>query len=83
MLVFGVLGYLLKKFGFELTPLVMAFVLGPMLEQAFRQSLIISRGNFDVFLFRPISLAFLLLATFVIFVSSLPFSRRRSLGSLL
>jgi putative tricarboxylic transport membrane protein len=82
MLAFGVLGYLLRKFGFELTPLVMAFVLGPMLEQAFRQSLIISRGSFYVFLFRPISLAFLLLATLVVLVSLLPISRKRSLDSL-
>jgi putative tricarboxylic transport membrane protein len=82
MLVFGVLGYVLKKLGFELTPLVMAFVLGPMLEQAFRQSLIISRGSFDVFLIRPISLAFLVLAIFVVFLSSLPILRRRSFDAL-
>jgi putative tricarboxylic transport membrane protein len=82
MLVFGVLGYVLKKLGFELTPLVMAFVLGPMLEQAFRQSLIISRGSFDVFLMRPISLAFLVLAIFVVFLSSLPILRRRSFDTL-
>lgn len=82
MLVFGVLGYLLRKFGFELTPLIMAFVLGQMLEQAFRQSLIISRGNLEVFISRPISLAFLLLAIFVVFVSSLPIARRRALDSL-
>lgn len=82
MLVFGVLGYLLKKLGFELTPLVMAFVLGPMLEQAFRQSLIISRGSFYLFVSRPISLAFLLLATFTVLVSSLPIFRRQSFGYL-
>lgn len=82
MLVFGVLGYVLKKLGFELTPLVMAFVLGPMLEQAFRQSLIISRGTFDVFLMRPISLAFLVLAILVVFLSSLPILRRRSFDAL-
>lgn len=71
------LGYLLKKFGFELTPLVMAFVLGPMLEQAFRQSLIISRGSLDIFVSRPISLAFLLITAFVVLLSSLPILRRR------
>jgi putative tricarboxylic transport membrane protein len=82
MLVFGVLGYLLKKFGFELTPLIMAFVLGQMLEQAFRQSLIISRGSLEVFISRPISLAFLLLATLVVLASLLPMARRRPLDSL-
>ena len=82
MLVFGVLGYPLKKFGFDLTPLIMAFVLGQMLEQAFRQSLIISRGSLEVCISRPISLAFLLLATSVVLASLLPMARRRPFDSL-
>jgi putative tricarboxylic transport membrane protein len=59
---FGVAGYFLRKFHFEMTPLIMAFVLGPMLEEAFRQSLIISRGSFAIFVQRPISLTFLMIA---------------------
>ena len=54
---FGIFGYLLKKLGFESGPLVLAFVLGPMVEGALRQSLLMSGGNFGIFVERPISLA--------------------------
>ena len=53
MLVFGVIGYLMKKLSLEAAPLVLAFVLGPMLETALRQSLIKSQGSFVVFLPAP------------------------------
>jgi putative tricarboxylic transport membrane protein len=52
----GILGYLMKKFDYEGAPLILAMVLGPMLENALRQSLMISRGSFMIFLIRPISL---------------------------
>ena len=58
MILFGVLGYLMKKFEYEPAPLVLAFVLGPMFENAFRQSLIISQGNPLIFFSRPISAVF-------------------------
>ena len=61
---FGVVGYLLRKFDFEAAPLIMAFILGPILEGSFRQSLIISRGDFAIFVNRPVSLAFLLFGLF-------------------
>lgn len=60
-LIFGILGYLLKKAGFEPAPLALAFVLGPLLEESFRQSMIISQGSLGVFVTRPISGAFLAL----------------------
>lgn len=68
MILFGVLGYLIKKFGYESAPLILAVVLGPMLEQNLRQSLLLSRGSFLIFITRPISgvilgVAFLLLLT--------------------
>ena len=68
MILFGVLGYLIKKFGYESAPLILAVVLGPMLEQNLRQSLLLSRGSFLIFITRPISgvilgVAFLLLFT--------------------
>ena len=44
MILFGILGYLMKKYDYEPAPLILAFVLGPMFENAFRQSLIISGG---------------------------------------
>ena len=55
MLIFGVVGYLMRKCDYEPAPLVLAYVLGPKMEQAMRQSLIMSGGSFGIFLFRPIS----------------------------
>jgi putative tricarboxylic transport membrane protein len=55
MLLFGVLGYMLRKFQYEGAPMVLAFVLGPLIEQALRQSLLISGGSFMIFITRPIS----------------------------
>jgi putative tricarboxylic transport membrane protein len=52
---FGVFGYLAEKFGYSLAPLVLAFVLGPLMETSLRQSLIISQGDFSIFVARPIS----------------------------
>ena len=62
MMLFGVLGYLMKKFGYEPAPLVLAFVLAPMFENAFRQSLIISDCNPVIFFSRPISAFFIILS---------------------
>jgi len=50
MLFFGLLGYLMRKFGYEGAPLLLAFVLGPLLEKALRQALLISNGSFFVFI---------------------------------
>jgi putative tricarboxylic transport membrane protein len=66
MLFFGVLGWIMRKFGYEAAPLVLAYVLGPLMENALRQSLLISQGSFLIFFTRPISgialgFAFLLL----------------------
>jgi putative tricarboxylic transport membrane protein len=55
MVVFGVLGYLMRKFGYEPAPLVLAFVLGPMLENNLRKSLILSHGDFTIFVERPMT----------------------------
>ena len=73
MLGFGVFGYLAEKFGYGLAPLVLAFVLGPLMEMSLRQSLIISQGDFAIFVERPIS--GVLLALGVAFVA-LPLVRR-------
>jgi len=59
MLLFGGLGFLMRKWAYEGAPLLLALVLGPKLEVAFRQSLMISHGDFGVFINRPISMAFL------------------------
>ncbi len=59
MLLLGAIGYLMRKWAYEGAPLLLALVLGPRLEVAFRQSLMISRGDFEIFVSRPISLALL------------------------
>jgi putative tricarboxylic transport membrane protein len=59
MFIFGGIGYFLRKFKFDLGPLLLAFVLGRILERSLSQALLISGGNFAVFWSRPIS-AFLL-----------------------
>jgi putative tricarboxylic transport membrane protein len=76
-IVFGVAGYLFKKYRFDPPPLIMAFVLGPMFEESFRQSLIISRGSFGIFVHRPVSVAFLLLALALILSSVVPSVSKR------
>jgi putative tricarboxylic transport membrane protein len=59
----------LRKFDYEEAPLLLAFILGPLLEQAFRQSMIMSNGHLSIFLVRPTSLVALLFCV-VLFVSS-------------
>ena len=68
MLLFGALGFMMRKWAYEGAPLLLALVLGPKLEAAFRQSLMISHGNFGIFVNRPVSLVFLLGA--LIFLSA-------------
>ena len=77
MLIFGVIGYLMKKLSLEAAPMVLAFVLGPMLETALRQALIKSRGSFSIFFTRPISATCILIAIALMVVPLLPWFRRR------
>jgi len=60
MLAFGALGYLMQKWEYSGAPLLLALVLGPKMEVAFRQALMISHGDFGVFIERPVSLTFIL-----------------------
>jgi putative tricarboxylic transport membrane protein len=75
MLIMGVVGYGLKKFGFDPAPLVLGLVIAPILEMSLRQSLIMSDGTWSIFLQRPISavllsvcVALLLLAAYSAFI---------------
>jgi len=77
MLLFGLIGYLMRKFEYEPAPLVLAFVLSPIMEQALRQSLILSGGSFGIFLNRPISLGCLLMAIFLLVLSFISFLKVR------
>jgi putative tricarboxylic transport membrane protein len=62
MLIFGVVGYGLKKFGFDPAPLVLGLVIAPIFEMSLRQSLIMSDGTWGIFLERPIALVLLLIS---------------------
>jgi putative tricarboxylic transport membrane protein len=77
MLLFGVIGYLMRKFDYEPAPLVLAYVLTPLLENALRQSLILSGGTFGIFISRPISAGCLIAALLLLFSSLLPFFRKK------
>jgi len=68
MLLFGALGFLMRKWAYEGAPLLLALVLGPKLEVAFRQSLMISHGDFGIFTGRLVSLAFLLATLLFLFL---------------
>ena len=81
MITFGILGYILRKFDYEEAPLVMAFILGPMLETTFRQSLIMSDGEFSIFLKRPISAVALAISALLFLSSGISYYRRRKWGS--
>ena len=74
---FGIFGYVSRKFGFEGAPLVLAFVIGPRIESAFRQSLLLSDGDFSIFVSRPISAICLGLSALVLLSGVLPWLRRR------
>lgn len=58
-LIFGTVGYLMRKLNYPMAPLVLALVLGQILEQAFRQSLAMSGGSAAIFFARPVAVAFL------------------------
>jgi putative tricarboxylic transport membrane protein len=66
MAVFGVVGYLLKRHDFEAAPLVLALILGPLLEDNLRQALLISKGSFMIFVSRPISASFIIVSVLIL-----------------
>ena len=69
--------YLMRKLGYEPAPLVLAFVLGPMMENNLRKALILSDGSFSIFVERPLSLVCLLLAVLLLASAILPMLRAR------
>ena len=74
---FGVLGYIFIKLGCEPAPLLLAMVLGPMMEDELRRDMTIHRGDAGVFLRSPFSLAMLLLALVLLVVTVVPAVRRK------
>jgi putative tricarboxylic transport membrane protein len=69
MFIFGVFGYLLRKFDYEPAPLILTFILGPMFELNLRQSLLLSKGSFSIFFTRPIS-AIAIIIAIILFATS-------------
>jgi TctA family transporter len=72
----GVLGYVFAKLDCQPAPLILGYVLGPMLEENLRRALLMSEGSFTVFVARPISLAFLAVTALVLLAMVLPSLRR-------
>jgi putative tricarboxylic transport membrane protein len=66
LLIFGALGYVMRKSGFSIVCLVIGFLLGPMLEMALRQTMLMHKTDLTILVTRPISLVFLLLTLFFI-----------------
>ncbi|PLQ01644.1 tripartite tricarboxylate transporter permease, partial [Cupriavidus pauculus] len=69
---FGIIGYLFIKLKCEPAPLLLGFVLGPMMEENFRRSLLLSRGDFSVFVTRPLSLGLLIAAAVLVLIVAMP-----------
>ena len=81
MLAFGVIGYLLRKLDIPAVPIILTMILGPLMEQALRQSLDMSGGDFSILFTRPISATLLAVAAISLALSTLRFfssARRES-----
>jgi putative tricarboxylic transport membrane protein len=77
VLAFGVIGYVMRKTGFEPGPLVLAFVLGPIMERSFRQSLLLSNGDPAIFFTRPGSAILFGIAALLILTTVVQYFRKR------
>ena len=73
MLAMGALGYLLRKFGYDLAPIALGLILAPMLELSLRQSLAMSAGDYGIFLQRPIAVTMLGLGLLLFVLSLKPY----------
>ncbi len=80
--IFGLVGYVFNKLDCEAAPLLMGFILGPIMEENLRRAMLLSRGNPIVFFTSPISLAMLILAALLLLVIVVPSIRRKREGSL-
>ena len=78
---FGVLGYLMRIFDYPAMPVLLGFILGPLMEEHFRRALLLGRGDITTFIDRPISLAFLLVSAAFLSAAFLPGLRKRFAGN--
>ncbi len=77
MAVFGLLGYLFRKLGCEPAPMMLGFILGPMMEEFLRRALLLTKGDPSVFIRRPISATMLLIAVLAMISVILPALRKK------
>lgn len=76
MVGFGVLGYVFMKLDCEPAPFILGFILGPLLEENFRRAMLISRGDFAIFITHPISAGFIIAAIALLAMMIVPSIRR-------
>ena len=69
---FGIIGYIFIKLGMEPAPLLLGFILGPMMEENLRRALLLSRGDWSVLVTRPLSATLLGLALLLLIIVLLP-----------
>jgi putative tricarboxylic transport membrane protein len=77
MAMFGVLGYIFAKLECEPAPMLLAMILGPMMEEHLRRAMLLSRGDPTIFLRRPISLGILIVAVTALLAALLPAIRAK------
>ncbi len=77
MTVFGIVGYLMKKYDYEAAPMIMAMILSPMMENSLRQSLALSHGSFSIFFTRPISGVLMITAFVLLILPNIPWMRKK------
>ena len=74
---FGIIGFVCMRLGFPLAPMLLGYVLGPMMEENLRRSMLMSGGDATVFVRQPISLAFIIATAVILVVMVLPAVRKR------
>ncbi len=77
MVIFGIIGYLMKKYAYEAAPMVMAMILSPLMENNLRQSLALSHGSFSIFFTRPLSAILMVTAIVLLILPNLPWIRAK------
>jgi len=80
MVIFGIIGYFMRKFKYEPAPFVFALVLGPTMENSLRQSLLMSEGSPGIFFTQPISCILLIAGLILFTIPLLPWFKRKQLG---
>ena len=72
MIIFGLIGYVMKKTDYEFAPMVLALVIAPIFENAFRQSLILSGGSFSIFVTQPLAAVLMTCAFIALILQLIP-----------